>query len=153
LPPRSDAVDAYVHALRADLSRGKVDIINEVMRLTPAESAKFWPVYQEYESELFELGEKRVELIRRFAAVQAKGNISQDEASTLADGYFDFEGQRVALVKKYYGILAQELSPVRAAQFTQIEHRVGTVVDLMIASEVPLIRVEGTAVPASAVGK
>lgn len=148
--PRSDAVDAYVGAMRADLSQGKVKIINDVMKLNAAESAIFWPIYQDYEEELFELGDKRVELIRKFADVQRAGEMSQDQATSLADGYFDFEQQRVALLKKYHGEIAKELSPIRAAQFTQVEHRVGTVVDLMIAADLPLIRIEGTAIPAAA---
>jgi hypothetical protein len=147
--PQSDLVDKYVHSLRADLSRGKVQIFNDVMKLSASESATFWPIYQDYESELFDLGDKRVELIRRFAADQRDGKLSSDEAASLASGYFDFESQRVALLKKYYDIIAKDLSPVRAAQFTQIEHRVGTVVDLMIAAEMPLIRAEGEAVPAA----
>ena len=54
---KSDAVNKYVEAMRQDLSRGKVEIINRVMQLSAAESKVFWPIYQEYESELFELGE------------------------------------------------------------------------------------------------
>ena len=81
----------------------------------------------------------RVELIRKFAAAQRAGRLSDQEASTLADGYFQFESQRLDMLKRYHGIISKELSPVRAAQFSQVEHRVGTVVDLMIASEMPLI--------------
>ena len=148
--PRSDAVDAYVRALRDDLSKGKVKIINDVMRLGAAESATFWPIYQDYEEELFELGDKRVELVRGFADAQRAGRLSPDQATTIADGFFDFEQQRLTLLKKYHGVIAKDLSPVRAAQFTQIEHRVGTVVDLMIAAEVPLIRADDQAIPAAA---
>lgn len=141
-PPANAKADAYLAQMRGELSRGKVKLINDVMRLNADESAKFWPIYEEYESDLFELGDKRVELIKRFAASQSAGKLSDAEASTLADGYFDFESKRVELTKKYYDEIAKELSPVRAAQFTQIEHRVGTVVDLMIAADVPLIRGE-----------
>jgi hypothetical protein len=148
--PRSDAVDAYVHSLRAGLSHGKVQIITDVMHLKTAEGATFWPIYQDYESDLFDLGDQRVELIRRFAAAQRAGKLSQDEASSLADGYFDFEARRVALLKKYHAIIAKELSPIRAAQFTQIEHRLGTVVDLTIAAEIPLIGVQNDASTAAA---
>ena len=140
--PAGGQANAYLAQMRGELSRGKVKLINDVMRLNADESAKFWPIYEEYESELFELGDKRVELIKRFATEQRAGKLSNAEASTLADGYFDFESKRVELTKKYYDEIARELSPVRAAQFTQIEHRVGTVVDLMIAADMPLIRGE-----------
>src|SRR5436190_24040821 len=83
---QTDAVNTYVRAMRTDLSRGKVKIINDVMKLTADESATFWPIYQDYESELFDLGDKRVELIRRFAVEQNSGKLSQEEATSIADG-------------------------------------------------------------------
>ena len=85
--------------------------------------------------------------IRQFAAAQRVGKMSDQQATTLADRYFQFESQRLDMLKKYHRILSKDLSPIRAAQFSQIEHRVGTVVDLMIASELPLVQ----AGPASAV--
>jgi hypothetical protein len=133
-------IDAYVDAMRADLSDGKIQIIGSVMSLSNDEAKVFWPLYQEYESELFELGDQRVELIRRFAATQRAGKLEQREAAELVEGYFKFEQQRLDLLKKYQGAIATALSPTRAAQFTQIEHRVGTIVELSIAAEMPLIQ-------------
>jgi hypothetical protein len=137
---RDPVIDAYVGAMRADLSDGKVQTINSVMKLSDDEAKLFWPIYEEYESELFDLGDQRVALIRRFAAAQGSGQLAQGDATTLADDYFNFEQQQLDLKKKYHGIIAKELSPVRAAQFAQIEHRVGTIIDLMIAAELPLIQ-------------
>jgi hypothetical protein len=67
------------------------------------------------------------------------GRLSDAEASRLASEYFDFENKRLELLKRYHGLISERLSPVRAAQFTQIEHRVGTIVDLLIAAEFPLL--------------
>jgi hypothetical protein len=138
--PQDPMIDAYVGAMRADLSDGKIQIIGRVMSLSNDEAKVFWPIYQEYESELFELGDQRVELIRRFAATQRAGKLAQREAAELVEGYFKFEQQRLDLLKKYQGAIATALSPTRAAQFTQIEHRVGTIVELSIAAEMPLIQ-------------
>jgi hypothetical protein len=137
--PRSDVLNAYVRSMRDDLSRGKVGIINDVMQLNADEAKAFWPIYEEYESELFELGDQRMAAIRQFATDIRDNRLDDSEASKLADQYFDYESKRVELLKRYHGEIAKRLSPVRAAQFTQIEHRVGTIVDLMIASEFPLL--------------
>lgn len=138
-PNQSQAVDLYVAAIRDDLSRGKVGIITDAMQLNADEAKIFWPIYQEYEAELFDLGDARVEGIRQFVSAELSGTLDNARASGLATAYFGYEGSRLELLKKYHGIIAEKLSPVRAAQFTQIEHRVGTVVDLLIASELPLI--------------
>ena len=137
---RDDPLSAYVASARRDLTDGKVTLINDVMRLSGDEAAKFWPLYHEYEAELFALGDRRVEMTRRFLNAQATGTFDDAAAETLATEWFDVESQRAELVKTYHDAIAAELSPLRAVQFAQIEHRVGTVVDLMIASELPLIR-------------
>jgi hypothetical protein len=66
--------------------------------------------------------------------------VDDGRATAMADQWFDFEARRLELLRKYHNRIAAELSPVRAAQFTQIENRVGTVVDLILASEIPLVQ-------------
>src|SRR4051794_24768549 len=63
---RADLVYVYIDSARRDLSEGKVTVINRVMRMSGEESGKFWPIYHDYEEELFSLGDKRVELSRAF---------------------------------------------------------------------------------------
>jgi hypothetical protein len=140
----ADPVYAYIDAVRRDLSDGKVQLINSVMRLSAAESKVFWPLYHDYEDELFTLGDRRVELTRSFVTAQASGALDDQRAAALADDWFGYESQRLQLLRKYHNLMAQQLSPLRATQFTQIEHRVGTVVDLVIASELPLVDAEAT---------
>jgi hypothetical protein len=137
---RDPMIDAYVGSMRADLSQGKIQVINTVMNFSGEEAKTFWPIYEDYESELFNLGDQRIELIRRFGAAQRSGKMEASQASELGDGYFKFEEQRLELLKKYHGMISKELSPVRAAQFIQIEHRFGTIIDLAIAAELPLIQ-------------
>jgi hypothetical protein len=135
-----DPVRKYVDSMRDDLSRGKVETITQVMNLSAAESKVFWPLYQDYETELFALGDQRLELIRQFIDWQLSPALDDKRATELADGYFRLEAARLDLTKKYHGMISRELSPLRAAQFTQVEHRVGTVIDLLIASEMPLVQ-------------
>jgi hypothetical protein len=142
---RGDPVYSYVDEARRDLSDGKVNAINQVMRLSRDESAKFWPIYHDYEDELFSLGDKRVEMTRSFLKAQTSQSMDNDHAAALAKDWFDAESEQLALLKKYYDKIATELSPVRAAQFAQIEHRFDTVIDLVIASELPFVRAEPAA--------
>lgn len=138
----TDPLYAYVDSARADLSQGKVQIINKVMRLSPAEAKVFWPIYHDYEEELFDLGDQRVELTRAFVKAQISKTLDNDKAQALADNWFKLENQRLDLLQKYHRQIAEDLSPLRAAQFVQIENRMGTMVDLMIASELPIVQVK-----------
>ena len=56
-----------------------------------------------------------------------------------------------ALLKKYYELIANKVSVLHAIQFLQIEHRVNTVIDLMIASELPFFKL-GKMFPAANMG-
>jgi hypothetical protein len=135
-----DFVQDYVTALRAELSSGKVNIINQVMKLTASEAKVFWPIYYEYEQELFDWGDQRLKLIEEFVTAQQSGALKDDQAKTIADKWFKLQSDRLDLLKKYYKQITQNLSLVQAAQFLQIEHRMNTVIDLIIASELPLIQ-------------
>jgi len=147
---RADPVYSYVDEARQDLSDGKVKVINQVMHLSRDESAKFWPIYHDYEDELFDLGDKRVEMTRAFLKAETSNSLDNDKAAALAKDWFDTESAQLALLKKYHDQIAAELSPVRAAQFAQLEHRFDTVIDLMVASELPLVRAQPAAAPTAA---
>jgi hypothetical protein len=136
---QEDTLHEYVDATRADIRDGKRKIINEVMRLSPEESSKFWPIYHNYENELSTLADQRAEITRKLVTAEAANSLDNEHAASLADEWFQFETRQLEVLQKYHRIIAKELSPIRAAQFTQIEHRVATLVDLVLASELPLI--------------
>ena len=137
---QEDPVKAYIDAVRLDLAQGKVSLINGTIGLSDKEAAVFWPLYQEYEIELFELGDRRLDLIDRFIAADEAESLDDAEAKKMATAWFEQETARLALLKKYHKLIGDQLSPLRAIQFVQIEHRISMVVDIMIASELPLFR-------------
>lgn len=138
--PRDEQLHAYVMEMREDVSAGKVRLFNEVMELTPAEAQVFWPLYTEYEKELYALNDRRVDVIHHLNLIQNNGGLTNDDASKLGAEYFTYQSSRMALLQKYYDLMHKQLSPIRAAQFAQIEHRVNTMIDLLIASELPMVR-------------
>ena len=137
---RKDPVHAYIDSVRIELAQGNVRLINETIGLSDEEAKVFWPLYQEYETELFELGDRRLDLMDRFIASDEAKELDDSDAQKIAAEWFDLEAARFALWKKYHKLIADRLSPLRAIQFVQTEHRISTVVDIMIASELPLFR-------------
>jgi hypothetical protein len=135
----SDRLREYVASLRSELSDGKAHTINQVMDLSVDEAKTFWPIYHDYEEELFANGDKRLDLIKQYVKLHSTKALTNDKARELSAAWFDFQQQQLDLLKKYHAQIQQEVSPIRAAQFVQIEHRFGLVVDLMIASELPLV--------------
>lgn len=135
-----DGVAEYLKTVRIDLVEGKTDLINDVMGLSGPDAEVFWEIYSEYEAEYFALGERRRELERELAERSWSGTLNDESAARLARAFLELRREMLELITRYHARISSELSPVRGAQFLQIEHRTGTVVDLIVASEMPLIR-------------
>jgi hypothetical protein len=129
---------AYVELLRSDVRFERVAIITEMMQFTEAEDEKFWPVYREYEAALSKLNDDRLALIKEYAA--AYHNITDEVADRLARGALDLEGRRHALKVQYYDRFKSVLSPKTAARFLQVENQILLIIDLQIASSLPVVQ-------------
>jgi hypothetical protein len=127
---------AYAELLRSDLRASKVAIITEVMEFTEEEDAKFWPVYREYETELAKINDDRMALIREYAG--AYDTLTDEVADRLAKGALDLEARRHALTVKYYDRFKSVLPAKTAARFLQVEHQILLLLDLQIASSLPI---------------
>ncbi len=128
---------AYVELLRKDVKKDKVAIVSELMDLGPADSAKFWPVYNEYDKALTVLADQRIALIRMYA--ENYGSMTDEVATKLANGVFDLDTKRNTMKRQYFQKMSQALSPKLAARFIQIENQLEKIIDLQIASSLPVI--------------
>lgn len=137
---QEDPVRDYITAVRAELSDGKAGLISDVMRLSNKEAEIFWPIYHKYENELFKLGDRRLEMIEQFVVAHNDKALDNAKAETMTVDWLQLQADHLELFKKYHNVISKKLSAVRAAQFIQVEHRVNTVIDIMIASELPLIK-------------
>jgi hypothetical protein len=129
---------AYVELLRSDIQKRQVAVIGEVMQLNDADSAKFWPIYRQYQSELQALNDTKIAVVRDY--VKNYDNLTDQMADHDANTIFDFESKRVALKKKYYERMKNALSAKTAARFFQVENQILMLIDLQLASSLPAIR-------------
>lgn len=127
--------DKMLETMRADARADKAEIVKELMRLTPRENERFWPVYRRYETEVTKLNDQRLKIIRDYA--DQLGAITDKQAKALVERMFAWETRRTQLRKTYFSEFARATSGVTAAKFFQIEHRLDLLVDLLVASGVP----------------
>ena len=130
-------IRAYIELMRADLKSKKVQIITEVMSLDDKDAAIFWPIYREYDLEFSKLGDEKLAIIQDYAKHYLAMN--NEKADQLAQRVLDLDEKRQELRRKYYEKLKQALSPIVAARFTQVENQIEMLVDLQIASSLPII--------------
>ena len=137
----ADEARAYFEVLRADFKAGKVRAINQVMKLTVAEANSFWPIYRQYEKDLAEVGDRRMTLISGFLVQRNAGTLTDPDYTEMAAKWLQNNQDRLELWKKYHQQISAAVSPLRAAQFLQVENQMAIYVDLKIASEIPVIGV------------
>jgi vacuolar-type H+-ATPase subunit D/Vma8 len=108
-----------------------------VMQLDIDDSAKFWPIYSEYDAELTKLNDLRVENIQDYA--QNYAQMTDEKADALIQKAMDYQKQRSELLARYYERMKQALGAVSAARFLQVEHQLLLLIDLQIASSLPIV--------------
>ncbi|MCK5499335.1 MAG: hypothetical protein KAI77_09045 [Gammaproteobacteria bacterium] len=111
--------------------------VDEKMNLTPKEEEKFWPLYNEFQSEREKLDKKLFELVAEYANYYK--NVTDEKAEQLLEDSLKIEEERIQLkrsfIKKFEGTL-----PVhKIATYIQIENKFWATVLYHLAVEVPLI--------------
>ena len=96
------------------------------------------PVYREYVFELTKLGDARIALIKDYA--QHYKSMTDEKAKELMKEVFKLEGKRTKLKKRYFKKLDRVLASKTVAKFFQLENQINLLIDLQIASELPLIK-------------
>lgn len=138
-PTTPDEARAYFEVLRSDFNAGKIRALNEAMKLTVAEADKFWPIYRNYEKDLAAVGDRKLALIVEFMRHHKAGTLSDQNSQTMAAQWLQNAQDRLDLWKKYHQLISDAVSPIRAAQFLQVENQMAIFVDLNIASEMPMV--------------
>ncbi|UCH65178.1 MAG: hypothetical protein JSW63_11305 [Ignavibacterium sp.] len=129
---------SYLEYLRTDLQKQKREIIAETMELTIEQSEIFWPIYSEYELKLNEFSGERLKIITDYA--ENYYNLTNEIAAQLANKKHELEIKRDELIWNYYNKLNDELNPIDAAMFYQVESQLLLLIDVQIAGEIPIIK-------------
>ena len=132
----------FIELLRSDLKTQKKAVITEAMNFTEDQAAKFWPIYREYEFEFTKIGDTRVALIKDFA--NNYENMTDEKAKEITDKALKIEEETFKLKKKYIGKFSKVLPATVVARFLQVENQINNLMNLQIASELPLIEPVGS---------
>lgn len=130
-------IQEYIELMRSNVRDQKSQIMGAVMQLNVDDAAKFWPIYAEYDAELTKLNNLRVENIQDYARNYSQ--MTDAKADELIQRSLDYQKQRGELLAKYYQVMKQSLGAITAARFLQVEHQLLLIIDLQIASSLPIV--------------
>lgn len=132
----ASSVDQEIAMLRSDLRSNRKQVVAANMKLTEIEAEKFWPTYDQYINELVKINDAKYALIREYLQNM---NMTEDQADSLSKRWLAVDESVVQLRLKYIPIFRRALSAKGTALFFQIDRRVQMMIDLQLASSLPLI--------------
>ena len=135
---QAGVTDKDIQLLRQDVRSQKKQIVAANMQLTDAEAEKFWPVYDQYTAEVTKLGDTRMALIKQYA--QNYDTLTDAQANDLMKKWGGLEESVAQLRLKYIPNFEKVVSAKKTALFFQIDRRLSLVIDLQLASAIPLVQ-------------
>ena len=132
-----ESLDQEIAMLRSNLRSNRKQVIADNMKLTDSEAEKFWPIYDQYVNELVNINNAKYALIKEYVQ---NTNMTEEQADSLTKKWLEVDESVVQLRLKYIPIFRRELSAKRTALFFQIDRRVQMLIDLQLASLLPLMQ-------------
>ncbi len=131
-------VDQDIDLLRKDIRSHKKQIIAANLQLSDAEAVKFWPLYDQYTAELVKINDAKYAVIKEYAVNY--DTLTDEKALTLTRQLLDVDQQVAQLRIKYVPLVNKVISGKKTALFFQMDRRLLMLIDLQLASEIPMVQ-------------
>ena len=132
------ATEANIQLIREDIRSERKKIVAENLPLTATEATKFWPVYDQYIAETIKINDVRYALIKEYA--QTRDTMTDAQADSFIKRWIGLDNDNTQLRLKYIPQFQKVISHKKTAMFFQIDRRLGMVIELKVASQVPLVK-------------
>jgi hypothetical protein len=130
--------DQDIQLLRQDLRSQKKQLIAANLKLTDTEATKFWPIYDQYVAELSKVNNDKYVVVKEYA--NNYGTLTDAQALDLTKRLLAVDNAVAQLRTKYVPIINGVLPGVKTATFFQIDRRLTMLIDIQLASSVPLVQ-------------
>ena len=124
--------------LRQDLRSQRKQLIAAYLNLTDTEATKFWPVYDQYVSELIAINDKKFGLIQDYA--DNWGKLTNEQSLSFIRQWLDADIATAQLRQKYVPIVSKILDGRKSATFFQLDRRIAMMIELQVSSQMPLVQ-------------
>jgi hypothetical protein len=134
--PLDQGVVADEQILLKQVMTDKRSVFTNNLEMTASESAKFWPIYEEYEGKLKKLDDRFLELVNQYAGKY--DTLSDADATAGLKEKMAIERERMDLKQAYTKKIAKVLPPKKALRYAQLETRIEILLRSQVYSLIPL---------------
>jgi hypothetical protein len=135
-----DKPASNLQIIHEKLKADKKLIVAKYMELTESEAKKFWPVYDEYQSDLQKSNERLLRLLESYAADYRNKSLTDEKAQKLLDEWIALDKDEGKRRGAFAPKVLQALPPKKAARYLQIENEYRTLLRYDLAATVPLVQ-------------
>jgi hypothetical protein len=127
-----------IDLIQSEFSRGKMEIVQEYIKLEKGEFDVFWSLYGEYEAKRKEIGRDRLDLVLHYNNNQLvlKGKDLDDEIYR----FIDLKEGENDLLKKYYKKIRRDFGSKVASDFYIIEIYFQSIVSSNFMEQIPKLK-------------
>jgi hypothetical protein len=129
--------DANIQLMRQDIRSQRKKIVAANLPLTETEATKFWPLYDRYIAETIKVNDVRYGLIKEYA--QNYQVMADEQANSFIKRWLTLDQDNTQLRLKFIPEFEKVISPKKTAMFFQIDRRIGMMIELQLASQVPIL--------------
>jgi hypothetical protein len=111
-------------------------IIMENMEFTAEEGEFFWPIFDNFQEELFQVSQSTAKLILAYAS--AYQTLTDEQAAHIIDEFYAVKKARLSILEKYTDKLVKGLPAKKVFRYLQVENKLHNIASYEISKEIPL---------------
>ena len=126
-----------VDLIQSIFGKEKKELVQVYMTIPETQSAKFWSLYDVYETARKKLGQERIKLIEAYANSYEK--LDSKKASDLVTKKFAWADKYTKFQQLYFTKFSAIIGGLQAAKFFQLEDYIENCIRVSIQEEIPFI--------------
>jgi hypothetical protein len=112
--------------------------IMENLPLSDAEADNFWPIYSEYQEQLFALDLTRTKVLTYY--VSNYTSLSDEQTLEIMNNMFDLADNRQVIMKKMTIALEEVLPLKKVFRYLQVENNIAAIEQYNLVQKIPLLQ-------------
>jgi len=135
----ADEVDAEALAeARELLKSGREQLVRDELQLTESEAAAFWPIYEQYRSEIERVRDRQAKMVSEYMEAYWAAELNDDLAKHVLDEHLAINGALLKVEKKFLRRFRKVLPAAKVTRFYQLENKLDAEIDVSLANLIPL---------------
>ena len=129
--------DDDIQIIQGAWGKQKRELVSTAMALSPADSAKFWPVYDKYEEARKKIGKERIKIIDDY--LNGYDKMTNEKANDIVMRIFRNDRSNSELLQQYYVNMKKALNPIQAAKFLHVETFLQSYIKTQLQGNLPFL--------------